>query len=383
MLIEPSEPPHVTWFSVEGYKAFGAAARVELGRITLLLGRNNAGKTALCFAPLYLTHPLRRDAQVPFPTSLQEIDFGSLQSVCFRRQPTGLIGRLGLAGLSGATSVTVGATSLPEQEHTQIVTRLEIEADAGHPRTLANVSWSEARRLLADIEGLDAVAAGIHVLRGVRPAIERYQQYLGYTPESVGPFGQHAPMILAASGEKGLEEVNRWFESMRVRLRIASRGDAFEILVAGPTNEPVNLLDSGTGVAQVLPLVVAARLARAQPSLLCLEQPELHLHPRAHVAVAELLIETLLRRPSARFLVETHSDVLVLRVRREIAAGKLSPRDVRVYFVDEDSAEGSRVKEVPLDERGTPTWWPKDVFGEPQAQYTALRRELVQRRLVP
>lgn len=376
--------PHLTWFSVEGYKAFGAEARVELGKITILLGRNNAGKTALCFAPLYLTHPLRADAPAPFPTKVQTVDFGSLQSVCFRRQPTGLVGRLGLAGVEGATQVTLGATSLPEHGHTQLVTRLEIEdVGAGRSQALSNVHWPEARKLLASVEGLAKLPDGIHALRGVRPAIERVSPYLGYTPASVGQLGELAPMILASSGDRGLEAVNEWFDPMRVRLRIESRGDTFEILAAGPHGEPVNLLDSGAGIAQALPLVVAVRLAEAQPSLFCIEQPELHLHPRAHVAIAELLLDRVVQRPSTRLIVETHSDVLVLRVRRAIAAGDLAPRDVRIYFVDEDSAEGSRVQEIELDERATPRWWPKDVFGEPQREYLALRRELAKRGLVP
>lgn len=106
------------------------------------------------------------------------------------------------------------------------------------------------------------------------------------------------------------------------------------------------------------------------------------MHPRAHVAIAELLLEYVHRNASASLLVETHSDVLVLRIRREIAAGKLSPKDVRIYFVDEDSTTGSVVIPVELDESATPQWWPKDVFGEPQREYFLLRQELVRRGLV-
>jgi predicted ATPase len=74
--------------------------------------------------------------------------------------------------------------------------------------------------------------------------------------------------------------------------------------------------------------------------------------------------------------------VLVLRIRREIAAGRLSPNDVRIYFVDEDATTGSVVKPVELDDQATPRWWPKDVFGEPQREYFLLRQELMRRGLV-
>jgi hypothetical protein len=372
-------PPHLTRLSVEGYKAFGRLATLELGRLTLILGRNNAGKSALCFAPLFFTRPFRKEAEVPFPASALGVDFGTLQSVCFRRQVTGLTGALSLAGAGEVTGITLGATALPERDHAQFVTRLEIQRVGGRDTVLTNVPWPEARAQLSSEPCLQEVAEGVRVLRGMRPPLPRYHPYPGHIPEWVGAHGELAPMMLAASGDRGLEEVNRWFELMRVRLRIESRRDDFELRAEGPAGEPVNLIDSGAGVAHALPLIVAIRLARLQPSLLCLEQPELHLHPRAHVAIAELLLEYLEHSPNTRLLVETHSDVLLLRVRREIAARRLSPADVRLYFVDEDSTEGSLVREIELDDRGTPGWWPKDVFAEPQKEFFAIRRELAKR----
>lgn len=380
--IRPSAvQPRLTWFSVEGYKAFKDVAKVELGKITLLLGRNNAGKTALCFAPVFLTHPLRQDAKVPFPTELQTIDFGPIQSVAFRRQPTGFTGQLGLDG-SAIKRMKIGATSLPEKGHLQLVTSLEFENQAGRCTKTSNVMWANAKRDIAAHKDLASVPESIVALRGLRPSHARYHDYLGYTPQWVGAVGEHAPMILAAGGDEALEQVNSWFEQLRVRVRIEPRGDAFEILASGKAGEPVNLLDSGAGIAQILPLVVAVKVATAKPNLLCLEQPELHMHPRAHVAIAELLLEYIHRNASAGVLVETHSDVLVLRIRREIAAGRLSSKDVKIYFVDEDATAGSVVKPVELDERATPQWWPKDVFGEPQREYFLLRQELVRRGLV-
>lgn len=372
--------PHLTWFEVEGYKAFGQKARIDLGRLTLILGRNNAGKTALCFAPLYFTHALRRDVEAPFPTLYRGVDFGALQSACFRRKPTGLLGTLGIGGINEAVRVTLGATALPEEAYAQFITRLEIEGKDGSLKKASNVPWVEARPLISAVPRLSELPEGVLVLRGLRPTSERYPPYLGHVPEAVGPLGEKAPMILAASGDEGLRKVNEWFAPLRVRLKVERRGDDFAILAEGPAGEPVNISDSGAGVAQALPLVVAIRLTRLRASLYCLEQPELHMHARAHVAIAELLLESLASHPSMRLLVETHSDVLVLRIRREIAAGRLAPRDVRIYFVDEDSSDGAKVKEIELNDEGTPRWWPKDVFAEAQREYFALRRELAHRR---
>lgn len=380
---DATSPPRLVRFSVRDYKAFHAPATVELGRVTLLLGRNNAGKSTLCFAPVFFSHPLGKDVETPFATSWKGIDFGGLASIAFRRSPAGFSGRLDFAGLDGVSGVTIGAAIATERSHQVIINRVALHGAGGVTAERTTVPWPDARALLAEAPGLERIPDGIQPLRAQRPAPERYPRYLGYTPSWVGPVGEHAPMILAAAGAQGLEAVNTWFEPMRVELRITPEGrrkrDDFEILAVGPHGEPVNIVDSGAGLAQVLPLVVAVRLASASPGLLCLEQPELQLHPRAHAAVAELLIESLHRRPDTRLLVETHSDVIVLRLRREVAAGRLSPEDVRIYFVDEDSADGSHVKEIRLNERATPDWWPKDVFAESQKEYFAIRRELARR----
>ena len=286
---------------------------------------------------------------------------------------------LDLAGVPDVRRLTLGAAATSsKQSYTQFVTLLDIENDSGGHLVFRTLPWNEARGWLQVHPALKQVAQGIDVLRGIRPPEERFHEFPGHVPDSVGSLGEHAPVVLAAAGDAGLESVNEWLGRIGVKLSIVPRGDAFEILAAGRGGERVNLLDSGTGVAHVLPLVVAVRLARRRPALLCLEQPELHLHPRAHVEVADLLLESLAQHPETKLLVETHSDVLVLRIRRAIAERRLSPGDVGIYFV-EDGEEGSQVRPIELNDRATPDWWPEGIFAEPQREYFAIRRALAKR----
>ncbi len=84
-------------FSVEGYKAFGKKTpKIHISPITIILGRNNSGKSALCRAPLFFSHPFQTDDwQEPFPLEIQGIDFGmNLLDVCFNQQLGGLKARL-------------------------------------------------------------------------------------------------------------------------------------------------------------------------------------------------------------------------------------------------------------------------------------------------
>jgi predicted ATPase len=105
------------------------------------------------------------------------------------------------------------------------------------------------------------------------------------------------------------------------------------------------------------------------------------MHPFAHAKVAELLIDAVAMNKNLRLLVETHSDALVLRIRREIATKRMPPDDVRLYFVEEPGRpdQGSTLREIKLNDRGTPDWWPKGVFAESQAEFYRIRQELAKR----
>ena len=71
-------------------------------------------------------------------------------------------------------------------------------------------------------------------------------------------------------------------------------------------------------------------------------------------------------------LVETHSESLVLRVRRRVAEG-LSPDQVAIAYV-EDTGEGSRIRQIRLSSDGEVDWWPEGVFSEAFLEVKAIRR---------
>jgi hypothetical protein len=310
----------------------------------------------------------------------ENIGFGSPQTVIFRRQISGTRVQLRLEDAGAVTSVTLGVTVIPESHYAQQITVFETEEPQGNPQSHKLVDWSTVQTAIGERPGLLGLAAEVGGLRGVRPLPPREVDYLGYSPDEVGFHGEKAAMMLLSAGADGLAAVNQWFERLHVRLSIKEGSDTFEVIAEGTATEKVNLVDSGAGIAQVLPLLVQLELADKMPRLWCIEQPELHLHPAAHAVVVEALLQRVNRDPASRILVETHSDAIVLRIRRELAAGRLTPDDVRVYFVDETQREGSVVTEIELTDEGTPTWWPKGVFAEPQEEYFAIRRELDKRR---
>ena len=119
----------------------------------------------------------------------------------------------------------------------------------------------------------------------------------------------------------------------------------------------VNITDVGFGVSQVLPVLVALIVARPS-QLVYLEQPELHLHPRAQVALAQVLADAAKR--GVRVVAETHSSLLLLGVQTLVAEGDLPPELVKLHWFSRNKDGVTEVDSVDLDEAGAYGDWPVD-----------------------
>ena len=119
----------------------------------------------------------------------------------------------------------------------------------------------------------------------------------------------------------------------------------------------VSIADVGFGVSQVLPVLVA--LIVAEPGqLVYLEQPELHLHPRAQVALAQVLAAAAKR--GVRVVAETHSSLLLLAVQTLVAEGSLSPELVKLHWFTRGENGATKIDTADLDEAGAYGDWPED-----------------------
>lgn len=125
--------------------------------------------------------------------------------------------------------------------------------------------------------------------------------------------------------------------------------------------------DVGIGISQVLPVLALAHAAKGD--LVAIEQPELHLHPALQSELADVFIESALERQNT-FLLETHSEHLMLRILRRIreAAETLNPRirpdHVSVLFV-EPGESGTVITPIPIREDGEfGAAWPQGFFAE-------------------
>ncbi len=173
------------------------------------------------------------------------------------------------------------------------------------------------------------------------------------TREFNDPEGSDIPMQLmrlAVTRKKEWEKLkqhliefgmsSRLFQDIKIKNFGGTLGGPFQLQfkVKGPTK---NIVDVGYGISQILPLLVQvlypsiSQYFESKPipsSYSLLQQPEVHLHPRAQAEFTTLLTK-LTKQGNHSFIVETHSDYIVDRARIEIRKGTINPDDVSlIYF---------------------------------------------------
>ena len=193
--------------------------------------------------------------------------------------------------------------------------------------------------------------------------------------DSTGVSGEFMPHILHHDS-RILKSVNKWFGQFEIpyKLSIDKIGDPNMVgeyvslsLIDRRTKTQVTLTDVGFGINQVLPIIIEG-IASPPNAIICVEQPEIHLHPRLQAETADLMIETSEGENGKQWIVETHSELLILRLQRRIREGALNHKDISVIYVDPDDdggGEGSTIKVLGLNEEGDfDDDWPHGFFEE-------------------
>ena len=144
------------------------------------------------------------------------------------------------------------------------------------------------------------------------------------------------------------------------------------VLVDRRTDTVVSHRDVGIGVSQVLPVLVSCYGLRNQ--IIAIEQPEIHLHPALQAELGDVFIRSALGDQRNHFILESHSEHLMLRILRRIreTADKdlpadgtsITPNDLAVLYV-EPTSRGAQVVEIPVTEDGDfGRPWPRGFFAE-------------------
>jgi predicted ATPase len=175
------------------------------------------------------------------------------------------------------------------------------------------------------------------------------------------PEGSHVPMVLnkilsekenGSALRQALESFGKasgLFQSIEVKHKGNKDSDPFQlgVKVTGPS---FNLVDVGYGVSQVLPIIVDI-MQNPSDSTFLLQQPEVHLHPQAQAGLSSFLA-SVAKEQNKNFIIETHSDYIIDRVRMDVRDKKyLTPDDVAILYFEKQQGN-VKIHELTLDEYG-------------------------------
>ena len=179
--------------------------------------------------------------------------------------------------------------------------------------------------------------------------------------EISSPDGGHVPMLMMRlnrtddGGWRPLHDNlaafgrgSGMFSDIRVKRHGKQMSDPFQLQVKARSGVLANIMDVGYGVSQSLPILVD--IHSHQGSLFLLQQPEVHLHPRAQAELATLFVESF-RTNQNSFVIETHSDYIIDRIRILVRQGKLNAEDVSILYF-EPVRNAVKIHNVDLDQDG-------------------------------
>ena len=397
----------ITKIAVSGFKSLAKECAIDIRPLTILAGANTSGKSSI-LQPLLM---LKQTLEAPYDPGPLLIDGPNVQFTSAEQFLSKLVGeeradrfqiRIESSGFNSSFSTTTTFRKVPIGI---VLVEMKTKSKLRDDQLLQDITLfpempPEKIKLLADqnpmLKGFDAVGRSRCFLRlesqdghtflnvtppileshifntihlpGLRGDPKRIYKLTSTGPRYPGTFENYAASIihgwqetaddrlgtladalytLGLTGQVGTENVGDVGIEIRVG-RLLRRG-------TGET-DMVSIADAGFGVSQVLPVLVA--LIVAQPGRLVYLEPEMHLHPRSQVALAQVLAHAAKR--GVRVVVETHSSLLLLAVQTLVAEDSLSPASVRLHWFTRDKNGATEINTADLDEAGAYGDWPED-----------------------
>lgn len=124
------------------------------------------------------------------------------------------------------------------------------------------------------------------------------------------------------------------------------------------SDEMVNLSDAGFGISQLMPVIIGD-VELGNDSTLYISQPEVHLHPKAQANFGDYLARQI--KLNKRYVIETHSEYLLNRLRLAIVKGELAENDVKIYYMSQENGE-TQLSTISFNKSGQIAGAPQDFF---------------------
>ena len=225
--------------------------------------------------------------------------------------------------------------------------------------------------------------AQVRYITPIRASAERYYRRQGLALGEIDPQGQNVAMFLHNLSPVEKQRFMTWMgEHFGYSVDTVATSGHISMVIRDLGNQSgsasFNLADTGFGFSQMIPVLTqiwslmnlrggALRAASTIPTVVAIEQPELHLHPRLQAVLADLFAQAVnLARENGldlRLVIETHSEQIINRLGRRVSESSLSADDVAVVLFDKPAfALPTTVKVTGFDKDGFITDWPYGFF---------------------
>jgi predicted ATPase len=398
---------------------------VPLAPITGLFGTNSSGKSSLLQALLLMKQSTENsDVQqvLEFGNDKTLVDLGGFQEVIFQRDTKRKL-LLGLAYFDpqfsnvgeirfvSSISLIKNKLELDSFSYDYGFSKIQVPSIAelrvlGVNDVLSRDSqkfyrFSKNQRSKENDQGFsdttesffEFVLSQVSYLSAPKDYAQRVYPWSGAAPSNVGQHGENTIAALLAARVSGNKVKDKPLENYiaeklkdlglidSFRLEELREGtNIFRVLVRHTPESPeVSLTDVGSGVSQVLSVLVQCYYV-PEGSTVILELPELHLHPSVQSGLADIFIDAYQKR-GVQIILESHSEHLLRRLQRRIAEEKILPTDVNLYFCSLEKGE-SKLTTLDVDEYGNIRNYPKDFFGDDFAEIAAITKAAMERKKV-
>lgn len=375
---------------VQGFKSIADKADVELRPLTILAGANSSGKSAILQPLLLLKQTVESGVDVsPLRLDGPYLKAPTLNELVTRRGTTSRAQemRFGFEYGPGEDARIFEAVLRSGRDGDAMTVAENRYDDRGAITRKGNVRVSRAF-LIPELTGnggnfdrtmryslradeLSAAVASVVYVPAIRNSLGSGQLDLVHPPYVPECFDRFVTQQLFKwqEGEKdSIQAIKNGLAQLQLTraLKIVRLSDSeFETRVGrtlrAGERDLVRLADVGTGVGQVLPVLTALQFAETQKlgQLVYIDQPELHLHPRAQDELASIVVRAVQR--GVRIVCETHSSLLLLGVLRSVAQGEIGAADVALHWAMRDPRSGNTtIDTADLSAAGQYADWPVD-----------------------
>lgn len=378
----------LAYIRVSNYRAFDEPPPLELRPLTLLYGKNNAGKSTLVRLFGILSDSLSEEARGPFALDGAAGGGADFADVLFDRESGRFSFELGWAGADalrarwllkrdddGLTQVErleVADTSARCLYLSPMAVAFPAEGDTLVPDLHFTGLIPDAKSLPVQMERLRdrlrSLRGRIQWISAVRSAPGPLVQRPAAVPTRLEPQGSDAAAALLVNA-RAREEVAGWYQRHCERELISEPAGGSQFRwrlppIANPSLA-VGLRDAGEGMTQVLPVLTAVAMRSTRSTagsladgsglrIIAIEEPTTHLHDDLQIAMVQHLARVAREDRSLRLILETHARPMLLGVQLAIARGEVDEEDVGVWWIEQDSDGRSRYDRVRFDKSGAP-----------------------------